>query len=117
MARYLAGIKINPLCSEADCPSGSEAMGRFFFTSQKTGEKFWVIVHLRDGRKVVGKYGERSFASTGAVPEQLYLEELHELKDGRLHKVPATKGGLFVQGSIEMLELFAISEEKDNGKE
>jgi len=65
----------------------------------------------------VGKYGKKSYASTGRVPEQLYLEELHEVVEGgRLEKVSGTKGAIFVEGSIEMLELFAIKEEKENAE-
>ena len=98
-------------------PAVAKPWDDFFFTSQKTGEKYWVIVHLKDGRRVAGKYGGESYASTGRVPEQLYLEELYDvIGKGRLKKVSGTKGALFVQGSIEMLELFAIRGEKEDGK-
>lgn len=62
------GLRSIPFVQKRTVPAVAKPWDDFFFTSQKTGEKFWVIVHLRDGRKVVGKYGERSFASTGAVP-------------------------------------------------
>lgn len=112
------GLKKVSFIKRRTVPAIAKPWDDFFFKSQKTGEKYWVIVHLKDGRKVAGKYGSGSYASTGRVPEQLYLEELYEvLEDGRLEKVSGTKGALFVQGSIEMLELFAIKEEKDDDKE
>jgi len=98
-------------------PAVAKPWDDFFFKSQKRGHKYRVIVHLKDGKRVVGKYGKRSYASTGRVPEELYLEELFEVQeDGGLKKIGGTKGALFVQGSIEMLELFAVKGEKEDGE-
>lgn len=36
-------------------------------------EPFWILVNLRDGRRVGGKFGDRSFASAFPAEEQIYL--------------------------------------------
>ena len=41
----------------------------------KQRQWYWVIVELKDGTKVGGKYAEHSFTSSYPAPEQIYLEE------------------------------------------
>src|SRR5437879_282533 len=36
-------------------------------------DPYWVIVHLRDGRRIGGRYDTESFASSSPAEEQLYL--------------------------------------------
>ncbi|BFL83828.1 DUF6338 family protein [Shewanella baltica] len=42
---------------------------------------YWVIITLKNGEKIAGKYASKSFASSNPAPEQIYLEERWVLKD------------------------------------
>jgi hypothetical protein len=78
---------------------------RFF----QKNEPYWVIVHLKDGRKVAGKYGKHSFTSTYPAEEQIYLEEVWEIEQstGRfLGKIDRTHGILVSHEEYQLLEFF-----------
>ena len=48
-------------------------------------QAYWVIVHLRDGRKIGGRFDRKSFASSYPADEQIYIEEVWRLdEDGRV---------------------------------
>jgi hypothetical protein len=69
---------------------------------------FWVIINLRDGRKIGGKYYTRSYASSTPAEEQIYLEEVWKLdKNGKFIKAIEGSQGIIVLGkdisSIEFL--------------
>ncbi|EAM8492641.1 hypothetical protein ASR65_21640 [Salmonella enterica] len=68
----------------------------------------WVIVTLKDGKKIAGKYGANSFASSAPEPEQIYLEEHWVLNDdGGLERPRvSTLGILILSKDIEHLEFF-----------
>lgn len=68
----------------------------------------WVIVTLKDGRKIGGKYSADSFSSSSPNPEQLYLEENWELNaDGGLERARTdTLGILILSKDIEHIEFF-----------
>jgi hypothetical protein len=36
---------------------------------------YWVIVHLKDQRRIGGLYGEKSIASHSPAPPEIYLEQ------------------------------------------
>ena len=38
-------------------------------------EELWIIVHLKDGRRIGGKFGKNSFASSSPANEQIYIED------------------------------------------
>jgi hypothetical protein len=42
-------------------------------------ESHWIIVHLKDGRSISGRYDVNSFASSAPAEEQIYLEEVWQL--------------------------------------
>lgn len=44
----------------------------YVFSKRK---QYWIKVVLKDGTKIAGRYGEKSFASSYPAPEQIYLEE------------------------------------------
>lgn len=69
---------------------------------------FWVIVHLRDGRRIGGKFDTSSFASSNPAEEQIYLEEVWELDEkGRFIKPIERSGGIIILGEdITAVELF-----------
>ncbi len=71
---------------------------------------FWIIVHLRDGQRIGGKFGSESFASSNPAEEQIYLEELWILdSDGRFQsKVERSKGILVMKEEIRAVEFFGV---------
>lgn len=71
-------------------------------------ESLWVIVHLKDGRKIGGRYDTRSFASSFPEDEQIYLEEVWQLdKKGRFQKkIQGSRGLIISRDDFEAIELF-----------
>jgi hypothetical protein len=69
---------------------------------------YWVIVTLKSGKKLGGKYGYSSFSTSGSSREQLYFEETWEINaDGGLERPRETTAGtLIVSAGIESIELF-----------
>ena len=73
-------------------------------------EPYWIIVHLRDGRKVGGTYGTGSFASSSPAEEQIYLEEVWALdNEGRfLRPVDRSCGIIIMTDQILAVEFFRV---------
>ncbi|HYA15333.1 MAG TPA: DUF6338 family protein [Syntrophales bacterium] len=78
----------------------------FVFASK---ESFWIIVHLKDGKKIGGKYDTKSFTSSYPVEEQLYIEEIWDLdEDGRFKQpVERSRGMIFFKDDILAVEFFS----------
>lgn len=72
-------------------------------------ESYWIIVHLKDGRKIGGKYDTKSFASSFPADEQIYLEEVWELnkRGAFIKRVQETKGILILNSEIIAVEYFS----------
>jgi Family of unknown function (DUF6338) len=71
----------------------------------------WIIVHLKDGRRIGGRYAEKSYASLYPNSGHLYLEELWKLDDaGRFaEEVPGTQGLILRPCDYAFIELFQAS--------
>ncbi len=71
-------------------------------------QAYWVIAHLKDGRKIGGRYDTRSFASSYPAPEQIYLEEVWYLDEtGKfIYKIDRTKGIIISASEFLSIELF-----------
>lgn len=71
-------------------------------------EPRWVIIHLKDGRKIGGKYDTNSFSSSYPSEEQIYLEEVWELDDNGKFKKPIerSKGIIVLSKEILGIEFF-----------
>ena len=69
---------------------------------------YWVIVHLKDGRMVGGRYDEDSFTSSYPEKEQIYLEEVWELdpRGSFIRKTDRSKGIIIIGDEIEAIEFF-----------
>jgi len=90
--------------------------GRFMINPTKSAwdsffskrESYFVIVTLKNGRKIGGKYGKNSFSSTYPNPKELYLEELWELnKKNGFKKIEAqTEGILITEQEISTIEFY-----------
>lgn len=60
-------------------------------------ERFWVIVSLKDGKRIGGLYGSKSFASSAPAPEQLFLQEAWELNsDGGFERAREDSAGVII---------------------
>ncbi len=70
---------------------------------------YWVIVHLRDQRRIGGLYGARSYTSHSPAPPEIYLEQLWQVDaQGGFSGSPVdSTGGVLIMGSeIQALEFF-----------
>lgn len=69
---------------------------------------YWIIVTLKNGAKIGGKYGNASFASSAPNKEQIYLEETWMLNDdGGLERPrEQTAGVIITSDEIASVELF-----------
>lgn len=75
-------------------------------------EAMWVIVHLKDGNMVGGRYDTNSFASSYPSKEQIYLEEVWELDEngGFKQSINNSKGVLIID-EILAIEFFESKSE------
>ena len=75
----------------------------WFFSKR---QPVWIIVTLKDGRKIGGIYSDNSYASSFPASEQLYLEKTWRLDgEGRfMEPIEESKGILIV--TIQHLRLF-----------
>jgi hypothetical protein len=69
---------------------------------------YWIIVTLKDGTQLAGKYADESFTSSSPSSEQIYLEESWKLnKDGGFKRMHSESNGvLIVTSEISYLEFF-----------
>lgn len=78
-------------------------------------EPFFVIVHLKDGRRLGGYYGYESYAGLHPCSGHIYLETLWSLDEqGRfLAPIPDSRGVVLRPGDYHFVELLASPEETD----
>lgn len=71
-------------------------------------EAYWVIIHMKDGRKIGGKYGTLSGASAFPNQRQIYLETLWKIDDNNafIKKIERSKGAIFFEDEISIIEFF-----------
>ena len=69
---------------------------------------FWIIVHLKTGQKIGGRFGLESFASSYPADEQIYLEEVWILDeaDSFVFPVEHSRGIIIMNEEIRAVELF-----------
>lgn len=72
---------------------------------------YWVIVKLKDGSQIAGRYDSESFASSSPQPEQIYLEEAWQMnEDGGFERPRTNTAGIIVLGSeIVTIEFFQLT--------
>ena len=73
-------------------------------------QRFWVIVHLKDRRRIGGRYDTNSFTSSYPAQEQIYLEEVWELgeKGNFVKPIERSKGIVILGDEIMAVEFFDI---------
>lgn len=71
-------------------------------------ESYYVLVTLKNGRKIGGKYGINSFSSTFPNPKEIYIEEVWRLnKKGEFkNKIEQTEGILITENEISTIEFY-----------
>lgn len=71
-------------------------------------EPCWVIVYLKNGWAIGGRYDSRSFASSYPVKEQIYIEELWQLDSQRnfVNPILRSKGAIVLGEDILAIEFF-----------
>jgi len=69
---------------------------------------YWIIVHLRNGLRIGGRFDTKSFASSNPADEQIFLEEVWKLDHlGRfIEKVERSRGIIVMQDEIQAVEFF-----------
>lgn len=80
------------------------AWDEFFLRRQSC----WIIVHLKDGRRMGGFFGERSFAGLYPNSGHLYVQELWKLgPNGEFEaKVDGSQGIVLRPDDYQMIEIF-----------
>ena len=71
--------------------------------------RYWMIVHLKDGRRIGGYFGSRSAASLHPTPGHPYIEELWELdpQTGEFRvAAPGTSGILLRPDDYQLVEMY-----------
>lgn len=93
--KWFIKVMINPTKSAWDS----------FFSKR---ESYFVIITLKNGKKIGGKYGLTSYSSTYPASKEIYIQEVWKLdeKDGFEHKVEQTEGMLITENEISTIEFF-----------
>ena len=75
-------------------------------------QQYWVIVHLKDQRRIGGVYSTRSFSSSSPAPPEIFLEEVWELSatGAFVKSMPSSAGILILGDEIMALEFFRYDE-------
>ena len=71
-------------------------------------EPYWLIITLKSGRKIAGKYANKSYSSGYPMPKEIYLEEVWKLKKNNTFgkKVNQTHGILITENEISTVEFY-----------
>jgi hypothetical protein len=94
--KWFSRFMINPIKSAWDS----------FFSKR---ESYYVIVTLKNGRKIGGKYGLNSFSSTFPNPNEIFIEELWKLNEnstGFDSILEQTAGILITKDEISTIEFY-----------
>lgn len=94
---------------QAMVPHPTQKPWDFVFGQRKT---YWIVVTLKDGRKIAGMYGINSFASSAPAEEQLYMEQEWILNDEDGFERPAeqTAGVIILASEIVSVEFMHSGE-------
>lgn len=86
----------------------------YFFAQRR---QLWAVITLKDGRKVGGLFGSKSFASSHPYPPEIYLEDawLVNTDDG-LERIRTATAGILIAGS-EISTVESFNPEGSDGNE
>lgn len=96
--------------------SSKKWFSKFFITPTKSAwdsffskrESYFVLVTLKSGKKIGGKYGVNSYSSVYPHSNEIYLEEVWKLNDndGFEFKIEQTQGILITENEISTIEFY-----------
>ena len=76
----------------------------YYFSKQ---EEAWIVVTLKSGKTIYGKFSEHSFSSSDAEERDLYIEKTYIIKDDMTwEEDEKSKGILIAKEEIETIEFF-----------
>jgi hypothetical protein len=73
-------------------------------------QPYWVVVTLRDGARVFGLFGYRSFASDDPAERDLYIESVYVPHDGEWLPVKGNAGILIKADQVAAIEFRKLEE-------
>ncbi|WP_157625097.1 DUF6338 family protein [Sunxiuqinia dokdonensis] len=95
----------------------TKVFGRFFVSPEKVPwdwhfskrDSSWVIVTLKDGKKIGGKFGKKSSASTFPRSKEIYIEDIWKLDKNHkfINSIERNTGVLITGDSILAIEFFS----------
>ena len=95
----------------------SKIFGQFFISPEKVPwdwhfskrEAFWILVTLKDGKRIGGKFGKDSTASTFPRSKEIYIQDVWKLDENYkfLHSIARNKGVLITGDTILSVEFFS----------
>jgi len=76
----------------------------------KRGESYWIVFHLKNGKKIGGYYSSESFVSGYPNAQEIYVQEMWRLDEfGRFNtKVDRTAGGYFKSEDWDYIEFLSV---------
>jgi len=81
------------------------------------GADAWIVVTLKNGMQIAGKYGSGSFSSTNSSERDLLISEVWELEDDDWTVPKAKKKILLCGNDIQTIEVFTANEERGSDVE
>lgn len=93
---------------QKDMPHPTSRPWDYFFSQRIP---CWVIVTLKDGKQIGGRFDSASFASSAPSPEQIFLQETWVLNSagGFERRRSETAGILILSGEIMTVEFFNMT--------
>ncbi len=77
-----------------------------------TREPVWILVTLKDGSKVGGVFGSRSFASSDTTDRDMYIQEVYRVTaEGKWNSAERNDGILLLADQIRHVEFWKDEEE------
>ena len=97
--KWMSGFAIHPMARPWD----------YVFAKR---EPAWVIVHMKDGSVIGGRFGGDSFASSWPAAEQIYIEELWQLdaQGDFIKAVDRSHGAIILGTEIRAIEFFEYAD-------
>ncbi|WP_420591127.1 DUF6338 family protein [Bacterioplanoides sp.] len=79
----------------------------FVFSQRK---EYWMIITLKNGKEIGGKYSGNSFVSSSPAEEQIYIEEVWLLNNKRGFERPVERssGAIILSSEISTVELIEM---------
>ncbi|WP_312560648.1 DUF6338 family protein [Anaerospora sp.] len=83
----------------------------YFFSK---GEVYWLLVHLKNGTKIAGKYDRNSFVSSYPELPEILIEEIWVIndKDELVEPIQPKRGAIILNSDISRVEFYIWGDTK-----